>query len=647
MRRFAIIFSLSLLLFPCAIRAQLAAPSHIAFQAALLPADARAGEGAQIVISARIDPGYHLYSLTQPDGGPQRTLITIPTGSLFSSALPALQPPYRSLYDSGFKITDQVYEQGVSFAVPVTIKRGLSGLQRGGLSIHYQLCTDKNCLIPATVQIPFSFTPVAGPARKNRLKPVLSLPPQPAAQNKAPISPSAITSLSPSNSATSPSVDAASRRIDKAEQAGLLEFLALAVGAGFLALLTPCVFPMIPITVSFFAKRSHQSRKRGVLEAAIYCLGIIATFTVLGVATSVIFKATGIRIFANNPVVNLALAVLFAVLGINLMGGFEIALPTSLVNRFSSGSSHAGLLTPFLMGLTFTLTSFTCTVAFVGTLLAAAAKGSIFYPIIGMLAFSSAFALPFFLLALFPQYLSQLPRSGAWMVTVKGFMGFVELAAALKFLSNADLAWNLDWLTRPVFLAVWAGLAAAAGCYLIGWIRLPHDQGISIGWTRRIIGGLSLLSALLLLGGMNGVKLGKLADFFPPDPYPGQSGKEADNLTWIHNYKRALAQAKLENRDLFINFTGVNCTNCRDMEQNVFPKPEVSEELNHFVLAELFTDRSLPDDQRHAALLQKLTGVATLPVYVVLSPDGALLGTLQDRQNPHVFLQFLKSLETK
>ncbi len=624
------------------------APQPVHVSASLQPPDARAGEGAQIEVTVTIDSPYHIYSLTQPstaDGfGPVRSALSIAKGTPFSSIGKPVQPAFQPFYDSGFQLTDQLYKKQVVFGIPVQIKPGVSGSQTAQISLHYQACTDKNCLIATTLTVPLQFTPLPGPPRPDHLAPVTTVPAQTVSQQTAASSntagPTALKSAV--SGAAAPNTDATSERIAKAQQAGILSFLLLAVGYGFLALLTPCVFPMIPITVSFFAKRSQQNTLKGVAEALAYSAGIMGTFTVLGILAAVVFKAAGLRVFANNPLVNLALALLFVTLGINLMGGFEIVLPAALTNRANSASSKTGLLGPFFMGLTFTLTSFTCTVAFVGTLLAAAARGSLFYPVIGMLGFSAAFALPFFLLALFPQFLARLPRSGAWMVTVKGFMGFVELAAAFKFLSNADLVWGLALLTRPVFLAVWSIIALLAGLYLLGPLQLPHDDSRSIGPARRSIGALSLLVSIWLLAGINHAPLGQLDAFLPPSPYPGSGKQAAGVLAWQDSYKKGLSQAADQNRDILINFTGANCTNCRDMEQNVFPKPQIQAAMHPFVRLELYTDRERPDDRRHAALQQQLTHTATLPVYAILSPQGKVLRIQQDRSSASVFLHFLK-----
>ncbi len=632
-----------MLVMPVLAKAQAGSPSNpVSITASLIPADARAGEGAQVDVSFTIAAPYHLYALTQPTGplgGPTITTLTLPASGPFASVGKPVEPAYETMYDSGFQINDQIYKNKVTFGIPVTLKAGISGLQKASVSVYYQVCTDQHCLVPATVSVPVTFTVAPGAARAGHLLPVSSIPPQAVAQSAGTVAPSGSAQVHVA-------ADATATRIAHAQQAGILSFLLLAIGYGFLALLTPCVFPMIPITVSYFAKQKQENTRQGVIKAVVYCVGIISTFTIVGVVVAVLFRATGIRVLANNPVLNIGLAVLFIALGINLMGGYEIVLPGGLANTLNKGSQKAGLLGPYLMGLTFTLTSFTCTVAFVGTLLAAAAQGSLFYPIIGMLGFSTAFALPFFLLALFPQYLNRLPRSGAWMVTVKGFMGFVELAAALKFFSNADLVWGLGWLTRPVFLAVWGCIAVIAAFYLLGALRLPHDESRAIGWTRRGIGLVTLLTGIWFFAGINGMAMGRVGDFLPPTPYPGKTDKLAGQLSWGDDYNSALAKAAQRNEDILVNFTGVNCTNCRDMEQNVFPLAPVQAKMKHFVRLELFTDQDTPEDRANAKLQQKLTHTATLPVYAILSPNGTVLKIQQDRSSESKFLHFMDTKQS-
>jgi len=617
--------------------AQFGGKPRAQWTAQLVPADARAGEGAQVVLTATIDPDWHIYSLKELKDGPVATSITLAKGT--TTLLPggkAVQPPGRKEKDPGFGIEVEEYEKQAAFALPVTLTPKASGPQKATVEVRFQACSGSTCVPPVTSQVPVAFKVAPGPARKDHLKPITIIPKQPGAK--------AFGAVIPASGESSGPPPAGGLAND-----GLIAFLWLSILAGFSALLTPCVFPMIPITVSYFIKRKVEGPK-GIAGPAAYCLGIIGTFTGVGVVTAALFGASTIQKFANHPITNIALAVLFLIMAANLFGVFEIVLPSALVNRASAGSTKGGLIGPFLMGLTFALTSFTCTVAFVGTLLVVAAKGSFFYPIVGMAAFSTAFALPFFFLALFPGYLAKLPKSGTWMVSVKAFMGFLEIAAALKFLSNADLAVSQGWLTRPVFLSIWAAVFVIAGLYLLGWLRLPHDaEGQTPGWPRRALGLVTALLGLWFVTGINGQPLGQLDPYIPPDPYPGrESAASGSSVPFLHKLAWAQAVAKAENKPIFINFTGANCTNCRQMEHNVLPRPDVMMELANFIPLELYTDRQTRDDNENQKYQQTLTGAVTLPLYVVVSPNGQVLKKFDQgyTRNPAEFVAFLKDAHT-
>lgn len=616
-----------------------AKPGDVTWTAKLSPEDVHAGEGAQIVLTAQIEGDYHLYSLTKRDTGPTVTTLTLQPGTTLEAAGPGIQPPPHVEMDPGFHINVESYTGGVAFALPVKLKAGLTGAQKASVKVRYQVCRHGQCLFPQTVEVPVAFTVAAGPARPDHVAPLTAIPAQPAfATTEGAGGTPAVAGGAPGSAATSPPAKAApqddtANAIQHAQSRGLLSFILFSFGTGFLALLTPCVFPMVPITVSFFAKRREQSNGKGVRDALAYCAGIVGTFTGLGLIVTLLFGAGSIEKVASNPFVNLAFAVLFIILAANLLGVFEIVVPAKLTNAAQAGTSKAGALGPFLMGLTFTLTSFTCTVAFVSTLLVAAAKGSLFYPVVGMLAFSTAFASPFFLLALFPQYVAKLPRAGSWMVSVKAFMGFLEIAAAIKFLSNADLIWSWGVLTRPVFLAIWAMVFVIAGLYLLGGLRLPHDETTKYGWARRVLGGITVVGGLYCLLAMEGAPVGSLHSFLPPAIYPGKevasSGGKTEGLPFLLDYEKALAQAKAENKLVFIDFTGYTCTNCRQVEEGIFPKPEVAQELNKMVRVRLYTDNGTPENDRNKDLEQKLTNAVGLPVYVVVSPDGQALRVKQ------------------
>lgn len=447
--------------------------------------------------------------------------------------------------------------------------------------------------------------------------------------------------------------DATADSIKTAMSQGLGPYLLLAFFAGLAALATPCVWPMIPITVSFFSKRGEGGKKdlRGSLA---YSLGIMATFTMLGIAVSAVFGAAGIQRLAANVWVNLGLTAVFVVLALGLFGVLDFALPQGFVDKFSKGSrTKQGLLGPILMGVTFTLTSFTCTVPFVGTLLVSVAGGNFLYPVLGMLAFSFAFAVPFFLLAMFPQWLASLPKSGSWLSSTKAYLGFLELAAALKFLSNVDLAWNWGLLTKPAFLAVWVVLFSIAGFWLVGALRLPHADGPDpkVGVGRRVFGFVNIALAGYLLTAMNGAPLGQLVGFLPPDPYPGQetavasqgTAEPTGHLAWVKDYEAAVAKANQEGKLLLLNFTGDFCVNCRVMENTVFPDPEVAGLMRQAVPVWLVTDREDENSRANAALRERLTKSVTNPVYVIQKPSGEVV-TIQGgaTQGPKPFAEWLR-----
>ena len=572
------------------------------------------GGKANIVVQAKIQPGWHLYSVEPIKEGPfpttfQGTDITL-TDSITE------QPLFKE-FDKGFNKDINLFKDNATFWVPV--KFGAKGLE-GQLKVTYQVCKDGVCIPPQPFELDLKSAKVVSESSK------------PTAQSPG-----------------SKIIDTGEKsRIDQAKAKGIFAYIWLAVGAGFIALLTPCVFPMIPITVSFFSKKKEG--ESSLQAALLYCAGIIGTFTVLGLAVSAVAGATGLSRLANNPWMNLGLAIIFIVLALSLFGVFEIGLPSKFVNKFDS-TGKSKFLAPILMGLTFSLTSFTCTLPFVGGVLVSAANGEWFYPAVGMLVFSTTFCIPFFLLALFPEALSKLPKSGAWMVTVKAFMGFIELIAAVKFLSTFELSFEMGWLTREVNLALWFLLLVLAAIYLFGWIRLPKVDDGKIGPLRIAFGVGTMLLALKIAAAMNGSTLGKLEGFLPPSPYPGIKS-EATVATWekdfLPDFEAAKAKAKENGKPIFIDFTGIYCTNCRVMERTVFPNAKVQAQFEKFNKVSLYTDRTLQDkykesDGRNAALQQKLVGTATLPTYVVVKPDGTtVVNSTEFKDNVDDFAKFLE-----
>jgi thiol:disulfide interchange protein len=417
-------------------------------------------------------------------------------------------------------------------------------------------------------------------------------------------------------------------------------YLWLAVTAGAVSLVTPCVFPMIPITVSYFTNQAATDRRRGVTAALVFAAAIIASFTALGLLIALLFGATGVQRFAANPIVNVALAALFVAFALNLFGVYQITLPSRALTALDSAareqeSAGAHIAGAMLMGLTFALTSFTCTAPFVGTVLVTAATGAWRGPAVGMLAYSTVFALPFFVLALLPQWAAKLPRAGRWLVSVKVIMGFLELAAALKFLSNADLVWHWGIFTRDVVLALWISLAGISAAYLLA---------SGPGTVARLAGAAGALGlGVWLATGLTGGGLGDLDSFLPPSAAAERDAYTV-NLDWhINDLSAAIALAKHDEKPVFIDFTGYTCTNCRWMEANVFVRADVKAQLNRFALARLFTDGDGPVYEKQQAYQESRFNTVALPLYAVLAPDGHTVATLPGlTRDPAVFVAFLE-----
>lgn len=466
----------------------------------------------------------------------------------------------------------------------------------------------------------------------------------------------------------------AGRGVDKSQ--GLPLFLGAAVLAGFASLLTPCVFPMVPITVSFFQKQSEQKHHRPVVMALVYCLGIVATFTVLGLVMSMLFGAASLNTLANNPWLNLFIAAVMIFFGFNLLGLFEITIPNWLLAYSSGQESRGGFVGVLFMALTFTLTSFTCTFAFVGGLLGMAASGDRLWPLLGLLAFSAAFSLPFFFLALFPSWLKKLPRAGGWMNTIKVIMGLLEIGAAFKFLSVSDWAWNPKPLVfdYELVISAWLVISLTATLYLLGLFRLPHDMETDHVGVLRLFSAMSFMGlAAYLAVGLYGSrkpdgKVWELVSAFAPPRFESEVQQEGElgpaqkhgELLYALDYVKALEYARKNRKPVFLEFTGVNCVNCRKMEQGPLSSPEVIARLKDFVCVQLWCDQvpGVADPVERARLLKQNVELqegwfedTTLPAYVVVPPQPDLMkgppgaGILAEKlgydPNPTQFAKFL------
>ncbi len=581
-------------------------------------------------LKAEIESGWHLYSVEQPIGGPFPTKITIAENTPFRIEGKIESPNPITKFDPNFNIETKFFDSQAEFNLPVKTT-GETNADALAVNVRFQVCNDTLCLPPKTVKVTFA-------GYEDAKKSVVS-------------SPSSVVSSENQTNANSTMVQRTNPN-----DLPLSSFIWLAITLGALSLLKPCVFPMIPITVSYFTNHSSQNRAKSIKLATVYSLGIIATFTILGMLLAIFVGAAGINLFAANPYVNLLITGVFLFFAFNLFGAYEITIPTSILTKLdnltrSQEGEGSGIIGALLLGLTFTLTSFTCTSPFVGTILVSASQGDWQMPLVGMLAFSTVFALPFFVLALLPQYVSSLPRAGGWMNSIKVAMGFLEVAAAMKFLSNVDLVWNWGIFTRPVVLAIWIAIGIVLAIYLLGKFQLPHDtKPERIGAFRLMSAVVSLAISFYLLTGLFGAKLGELESFLPPDLENSSArffGGNQEKLTWIDNdLEKAIAQAKAENKQVFIDFTGYTCTNCRWMEANVFPKKEVEAELEKFVLARLYTDGNGAIYERQQQFQEQTFQTVALPFYAIMDGDGKTVSTFPGlTRNVAEFVDFLKKAE--
>ncbi|MFN7964702.1 MAG: cytochrome c biogenesis protein CcdA [Acidobacteriota bacterium] len=432
------------------------------------------------------------------------------------------------------------------------------------------------------------------------------------------------------------------------EQLGLGQFLLLAVAGGLFTLLMPCTYPMIPITISFFTKQATMRNGKVAPLAIVYGLGIVAIFVFIGVVLGSLIIP-----FATNPITNLLIGLLFLIFALTLFGALDLPVPSFLLDAAGSASQSGGYLGVFLMGAALVITSFTCTVPFVGSLLSVGAQqGQLLRIALGMAVFGLTMAIPFVLLSLLPGRLGAMPRSGEWMHHLKVFLGFVEIAAALKFISNSDLVWGWGFLTRELFLVLWFGIFLAAALYLFGLVRLEGDSA-EIRPMRMSGALVTLLFSLYCGYGALGHELDSVMTAIAPNysrPLAGTSQssagqRPADSHTIVvDDYDAARETALQQARPLLVNLTGHTCVNCRLMEEKVFRQPAVAAELENVIEARLHTDGRRNLD-RILALQNELTGVTANPFYVMVDPKSGQVvarfaGATRDEQ---AFIDFLRS----
>ena len=584
------------------------------------------GSSVPLRLTATLEPGWHLYSLTQPkpgpDGGPNpSTAVLAENPAVENSKI--YQPPPEKKFDPNFKLDTETFEKEAQFLLVANLKKDApAGPAELTAQVRYQVCNDTTCLPPRKKTAAFTFAVDAS-------APALAALTIPAGYKE--VNPNA-----PAPSASSVPVPSPASPGD-----GFGAFLLTAFGFGLASIFTPCVFPMIPITVSFFI-----NQRGGILQAVVFSLGIIVLFCALGLGVAAAVGPFGVVQLGSNPWVNTFIALVFGVFSLSLLGAFEITLPSSLLTRLDSASRRGGYIGTLLMGLTFSLTSFACVGPFVGSILAASVQQKGSQPVFGMMSFATGLASPFFFLAAFPSYLKKLPRSGGWLARVKVVMGFVLLAAMLKYISNIDQVLQTNWLTRERFLAAWFVLFAMAGLYLLGLLRLEGiEAGEALGIGRLLTASVFLIFAFSLLPGMFGAPLGELDAYVPAATGAVGGGTSAAGQTWMKNqYREALDRAKQENKLVLVTFTGYACTNCHWMKANMFPRPEIAEAVKDLVLVELYTDGTDAVSEENQKLEDDKFKTVAIPLYALLDANGNAVATFPgSTPDMQKFLSFLKT----
>ncbi len=623
----------------------------------ILPHEQDLAPGSELVLTLRatMAPTWHLYSLTPyPDdvlAAPQPTTIQLKEHPFVEPGAEVRQPPPKLDHDENFGIETEYFDGIVDFEVPIrVVPAAPAGEHEVVLKVRFMACNDRLCLPPQNVEISTVLVVSGTPATlSSQLSRALS---QAATEETTGLPPAATSGKTQSSS---PSRVQPPPADPSGAPTTTLAYILFAMAGGGLALLTPCVFPMIPITVSYFTKR-EVSRRQALYDAGLYSLGIILTFTVLGFALTRLFGAGGINRVASSPTVNIAIAALFVVFALSLFGAIELRLPSSWLTAVDKTSSAAGGATGILlMALAFSLTSFTCTVPFVGTVMVAATRGDWLWALLGVSAFATVFAAPFFFLALFPSLLKSLPTAGSWMNSLKVTMGFLELAAAMKFISNVDLVFQWELITRPVFITVWLAVALVLTLYLLGHFSFPHEEPTQRIGAGRVLSAVFFLSvSFYLLRGLFGASLGELDAFLPPRDYgvdawaPGNmisvSGSgESEREHWLTDYQEALRQARETGKPIFVDFTGYTCTNCRWMEANIFVRPRVRELFQKYVLLRLYTDGGKPEHEANLQMEQDRFQTIALPLYALLTPADEIIATFPGlTRNEDAFVAFLE-----
>lgn len=597
-----LLFPFVLLLFAVAVQAQIQDPVKFNSELKILAADE-----AEVVFTAAIDKGWHVYSTDLSDGGPISATFNVEKIS-GAEVVGKLKPVGKeiSTFDKLFEMKVRYFENTAQFVQKLKLTGGAYQIEG---YLEYGACNDENCLPPT--QVPFKFSGKAEGAAKEAAAAAAETKAeeQPAKQETV----SGTAPVAAIGGADGPTEIKVADKVDlwkpviselnslgettSQEDMSWIYIFITGFAGGLLALFTPCVWPIIPMTVSFFLKRS-KDKKKGIRDAWTYGASIVVIYVTLGLAITLIFGASALNALSTNAVFNILFCLMLVVFAASFFGAFEITLPSKWSTAVDSkAEATSGLLSIFLMAFTLSLVSFSCTGPIIGFLLVqVSTTGSVVAPAIGMLGFAIALALPFTLFALFPSWLKSMPKSGGWMNIIKVTLGFLELAFALKFLSVADLAYGWRILDRETFLALWIVLFALLGFYLLGKIKFPHDDDDSkVSVPRFFMALASLAFAVYMVPGLWGAPLKAVSAFAPPMQTQDFNLYNNEVHAKFDDYDLGMEYARQHGKPVMLDFTGYGCVNCRKMELAVWTNPKVSDIINNdYVLITLYVDNKTP-----------------------------------------------------
>ncbi|CQB86626.1 cytochrome c biogenesis protein CcdA [uncultured Porphyromonas sp.] len=538
---------------------------------------------------ATLKQGWHIYDVTLPDGGPTPTHIEL-DGAKGVKLLEGLKPSKKptSIFDPNFDMNLRWYTGSVTFEQKAQIEDPEHFVLSGDLV--YMLCNDQTCLPPTRLPFDIKASDLTTPLEMEATASEEANEEEPATTVESEVA-------NFTGDIWKPVVEEIKAYGDttlSATDNSLLMIFVLGFLGGLIALLTPCVWPMIPMTVSFFLKRS-KSRNAAIRDAVIYGLAIIVIYLTLGLLITAIFGPSALNDLATSALFNILFFALLVFFAVSFFGAFELVLPQSWTNKMDAkAESTSGLLSIFFMAFTLALVSFSCTGPIIGTLLvqAATSGSSLLSPAVGMLGFAVALALPFTLFAVFPNFLQSMPKSGGWMTSVKVTLGFLELALSLKFLSVADLAYGWGILDRETFVALWIVIFALLGIYLLGKLKLPHDSDLPfVSVTRLFLAIISLSFAIYMVPGLWGAPLKAISAFAPPLYTQDFNLYDSEVHPKYHDYESGMRAAQSEGKPVLIDFSGYGCVNCREMEASVWTDPKVKGIIDdEFILVTLIVD---------------------------------------------------------